>query len=95
MKCIDYSSKPGDLIFDPFMGTGTTCLVAKEMNLKYVKRAQGDMHAVAHLTDEQISLMQTQDKGEVSVAVKVTDAQGIEPVICEMIWAWVPKQKKA
>ena len=67
----------------------------KEMNLKYVKRAQGDMHAVAHLTDEQISLMQTQDKGEVSVAVKVTDAQGIEPVICEMIWAWVPKQKKA
>ena len=66
----------------------------KEMNFKYVKRAQGDMHAVAHLTDEQIALMQTQEKGEVTVAVKVTDAQGIEPVLCEMIWAWVPKSRK-
>ena len=52
------------------------------------------MHAVAHLTDEQIALMQTQEKGEVTVAVKVTDAQGIEPVLCEMIWAWVPKSRK-
>jgi acyl-coenzyme A thioesterase PaaI-like protein len=63
----------------------------KEMNLKYVKRAKGDMQAVARLTDAQIELMQTQDKGEIAVAVTVTDAQGIEPVICEMIWAWVPK----
>ncbi len=66
----------------------------KEMNLKYVKRAQGDMQAVAELTDEQISLMQTQEKGEVTVKVTVTDAQNIEPVICEMIWAWIPKTRK-
>ena len=66
----------------------------KEMNLKYVKRAQGDMQAVARLTDEQIACMQTQDKGEVTVEVKVTDAQGIEPVVCEMVWAWIPKNSK-
>ena len=30
-KCIEYSSKPGDLIFDPFMGMGTTALVAKSI----------------------------------------------------------------
>ncbi len=29
-KCIDFSSKPGDLVFDPFMGNGTTAVVAKE-----------------------------------------------------------------
>ncbi|MHA1340015.1 MAG: DNA-methyltransferase [Promethearchaeota archaeon] len=28
-KMIDFSSKPGDLIFDPFMGNGTTAVVAK------------------------------------------------------------------
>lgn len=28
-KCIDFSSRPGDLIFDPFMGMGTTAVVAK------------------------------------------------------------------
>ncbi|MEW9797418.1 DUF4442 domain-containing protein [Alteromonas sp. CYL-A6] len=66
----------------------------KNMNLSYVKRAQGDMLAVAELTDEQIAMMQREDKGEVTVKVTVTDAQGIEPVLCEMIWAWVPKQRK-
>jgi site-specific DNA-methyltransferase (adenine-specific) len=28
-KCIDYSSKPGDLVLDPFMGNGTTAVAAK------------------------------------------------------------------
>jgi site-specific DNA-methyltransferase (adenine-specific) len=28
-KCIDFSSKPGDLVFDPFMGMATTAVVAK------------------------------------------------------------------
>lgn len=28
-RCIDFSSKPGDVILDPFMGNGTTALAAK------------------------------------------------------------------
>lgn len=64
----------------------------KRMDLNYVKRATGDMMAVASLTDEQITLMQTAEKGEVNVKVQVTDATGIEPVECEMIWAWVAKR---
>ena len=67
----------------------------KEMNLKYVKRATGDMKAVATLTDEQIAEIQVNDKGDMKVDVVVTDANGVEPVICEMVWAWVPKKKKA
>lgn len=66
----------------------------KTMELNYTKRATGDMQATASLTDEQFTMMQTQDKGEVKVAVKVTDATGIEPVECNMVWAWIPKQKK-
>ena len=65
----------------------------KRMDLNYVKRATGDMTAIASLTDEQICLMQTAEKGEVNVKVQVTDAIGIEPLECEMIWAWVPKRK--
>ena len=65
----------------------------KTMKLNYVKRATGDMTAVASLTDEQIALMQTQEKGEVNVTVKVTDETGIVPVECEMLWAWVPKKR--
>ena len=28
-KCIEFGSKPGDLVFDPFMGMGTTAVAAK------------------------------------------------------------------
>jgi len=64
----------------------------KRMDLHYVKRATGDMTAVASLTEDQIALMQTAEKGEVNVKVQVTDVTGIEPIECEMIWAWVPKR---
>lgn len=66
----------------------------KDMNLSYVKRATGDMTAVAKLTDEQIKLMQETEKGDISVDVVITDSTGIEPVKAEMIWAWVPKERK-
>nr|WP_269468579.1 DUF4442 domain-containing protein [Alteromonas sp. ASW11-130] len=66
----------------------------KSMDLKYVKRATGDMQAVATLTKDQLELMQLEDKGEVWVDVKVTDATGIEPVVCQMVWAWVPRKKQ-
>ncbi len=28
-KCINFSTKPGDIVFDPFMGNGTTAICAK------------------------------------------------------------------
>ncbi len=64
----------------------------KTMNLNYVKRCSGDITVEASLTEEQIALMQNTPKGEVNVQVKVTDSNNIEPMIAEMIWAWVPKK---
>lgn len=66
----------------------------KTMNLQYVKRATGAMTAVARLSEEQIQMMQQQEKGEVVVEVTVTDVNDIEPVVCQMVWAWIPKHKK-
>jgi len=65
----------------------------KSMDLKYVKRSVGHMKAVAHVSDEQIVLMQTEAKGNIMVEVKVTDESGEEPIICAMNWAWVEKRK--
>ncbi|OZG75117.1 DUF4442 domain-containing protein [Hahella sp. CCB-MM4] len=67
--------------------------VIKTMKLDYVKRTAGDMRAEACLTDEQINAIQTQEKGEVAVPVTITDAEGKEPVVAEMIWAWTPKRR--
>ena len=34
-KLILASSKPGDFVFDPFFGSGTTCVVAKKLKRKF------------------------------------------------------------
>ena len=65
----------------------------KSMKINYVKRAQGDLRAEATLPPAQRQLMQTQEKGDALVPVKVTDAAGGEPIQCEFVWAWVPKKR--
>jgi acyl-coenzyme A thioesterase PaaI-like protein len=67
--------------------------VIKSVKIDYLKRAKGDMRAEATLTNEQREAIASQPKGEVLVQCKVTDESGIEPIRCEMIWAWVPKKR--
>ena len=67
----------------------------KSMKVDFVRRAVGSLTAVATLQPEQIALMQSQDKGEVAVPVRITDESGQQPIQAEMIWAWVPKRRQA
>jgi len=64
--------------------------LAKSLTMAFKRRATGAMRAVALLTPAQQALMQASDRGEVTVAVTVTDEAGIEPVTCEFTWAWMP-----
>ena len=76
------------------MNVRDDCLpLAKELKVAFKKRAQGGLHAVATLTDDQRALMQQSDKGEVQVQVTVTDETGAEPVQCEFTWAWIPSSR--
>ncbi len=68
--------------------------VIKTIKADYVKRAKGDMKAVAKLSSSQIKDMQTLEKGETIVPVTVTDGDGKEPILMEMTWAWTPKKRK-
>lgn len=67
--------------------------VIKSMKVDFVKRSKGAMRAVAELTPEQVEAIRSTEKGEVTVQVAVTDEAGVEPVICQMIWAWTPKRR--
>jgi uncharacterized protein (TIGR00369 family) len=67
--------------------------VIKSMHVNFVKRAKGALRAVAELTAEQRETIASSDKGETMVKVSVTDEAGIEPIVCEMIWAWTPKRR--
>lgn len=68
-------------------------LLIKTMKLDYVRRAKGDLTAVAEFSEEQRTQITNQDKGDISVKITITDEDNNEPVICEMIWAWVPKKR--
>jgi len=67
--------------------------VIKTIRADYVKRAKGDMRAEAVLSDTQIKAMHSQEKGETVVPVMVTDGEGKEPILMEMVWAWTPKKR--
>ena len=64
--------------------------LAKELKMAFRKRATGALRAVATLGDAPRAAMQVSEKGEVNVAVTVTDEAGVNPVECEFIWAWIP-----
>lgn len=71
----------------------THLLLIKTLRVDYKKRAIGSLRAVATLTTEQLSAVATQPRGEVTVQVEVTDESGQSPIACEMIWAWLPRQR--
>lgn len=68
--------------------------LVKYIKTDFVRRSEGAMRAEAWLTPEQQDAIRTQPRGEVMVAVKVTDESGEEPIICEAEWAWREKKKK-
>ena len=76
------------------MNVRDDCLpLAKSLTVNFRKRATGGLRAVATLTPAQRQLMRDTDKGEVCVAVLVTDEAGEHPVECEYLWAWIPANR--
>lgn len=67
--------------------------VLKTMHIDYVKRSTGDLTAKAIISDEQIEMLHEQEKGDTVIHVTVVDSKGVEPVNCQMTWAWTPKNR--
>lgn len=65
----------------------------KSMTVNFNRRMQGALTAVARLTDEQIALIESSNKGDMKVPVIVTDESGQEPIEVLMDWAWVSKKR--
>lgn len=68
--------------------------LVKTFNTAFVKRSTGAMRAEAIFTEEQRSLLKA-EKGEAKIQVTITDELGVEPIVCEVVWAWIPKKKKS
>lgn len=66
----------------------------KTLQVDYLKRAVGNLTAVATLGEADRRLIEETEKGEVLVPVTITDSEGTETVACRMIWAWIPKKPR-
>lgn len=76
------------------MNVPDSCIMLiKSLKIDFKRPSQGAMTATATLTDDQQKLMQSTEKGETLVSVRVTDESGEEPIQCEMLWAWVSKSQ--
>lgn len=58
------------------------------IEVDYKKRAQGDLHAVAELSDAQREQVRTQEKGRLVVPVRMSDEAGVEPATFVVEWSW-------
>ncbi len=68
-------------------------LLCKSLKVDFKKRTTGAIRAVATLTAPQREQMRSEDRGNVTVEVHATDDTGIEPIQCEMVWAWIPRTR--
>lgn len=57
-KVILASSKPGDVVFDPFLGSGTTSVVAKKLSRKYVGIEIDEMYCC--LAEKRIEMVKSE-----------------------------------
>lgn len=74
------------------MNVPDSCIVLiKSLKVDFKRPSKGAMTATATLTEDQQKLMQSTEKGEMLVSVRVTDESGEEPIQCEMLWAWISK----
>ncbi len=68
-------------------------LLIKSLHADYKRLCQGNMKARATLSAEQRQYISDTQKGELSIPIVISDEAGDNPVVCEMIWAWLPKKR--
>jgi len=65
----------------------------KSMHIDYLSRTKGDLIAESSLTAEQIELLHTNEKGNLLIACRIIDDSRLEPVSCQMEWAWTTRNR--
>lgn len=67
-------------------------LVVKEFSVVFTRRATGSVTATATLDDAQRARIATDARGDVTVAVRVVDEAGEEPITVTTVWAFRTKK---
>jgi acyl-coenzyme A thioesterase PaaI-like protein len=65
----------------------------KSMQVDYLRRMQGKLTAVAYLSEDCAAQIRQQEKGNLVIPIEITDQSGLEPITCQMEWAWISKKR--
>ncbi len=68
-RIIEMSTKPGDIVLDSFLGSGTTATTAHKMGRKYIGIEMGD-HAYTHCKPRLDAVIENKDKSGITKSVK-------------------------
>ncbi len=68
--------------------------LVKRIEADFVKRSKGSLTANAVLTNEQIHAIQSSEKGDIKIDVKIVDEAHNLPIIVTITAAWISKTKK-
>ncbi|NJC26198.1 DUF4442 domain-containing protein [Neolewinella antarctica] len=68
--------------------------LVKSLNAQFVRRSKGAIRAIARLSEEQLELIRTEPKGEVTIEVDIRDEDGEIPAVITVVPAWTTKKKK-
>lgn len=63
-------------------------LVVKDFSVAFPKRATGSVTATAELDAADRARIAHDDRGDVTVAVRVLDEAGVEPIVVRTVWAF-------
>ena len=74
-RILELASKPGDIVLDSFLGSGTTAAVAQKMGRKYIGIEMGE-HAITHCAPRLQQVTDGTDQGGISKAVNWTGGSG-------------------
>lgn len=74
-RLLELVSKPGDIVLDSFLGSGTTAAVAQKMGRKYIGIEMGE-HAITHCVPRLKQVTDGADQGGISKAVNWTGGSG-------------------
>lgn len=67
--------------------------VIRSLDIDFQKRAEGSLRGEATLTSSESERIQSKPIGKIDVPVTVADTVDQAPIMCDVKWAWLPKDR--
>jgi uncharacterized protein (TIGR00369 family) len=64
--------------------------VVKSLSMDYQRKFKGKLNATARVRPEDALRMRAEERGELAIEICLRDETGLNPALCQFIYAWHP-----